>query len=185
MRWTQSAIRLSVAVALPLVVASCAPVRVNSYVGREFDLRRYHTYAWAPADTFSTGDPRLDNNTFFIERVQRAVDGQLRRKGFEKTAEGQPDFLIHYHARVEQRLEPSEFHPGQSGCQTGDCGPSVYDAGTLLIDFIDPRSNQLMWRGWAERALDGVIDNQAWLDETIDDAVTRIMARLPGARSPS
>jgi hypothetical protein len=36
-----------------------------------------------------------------------------------------------------------------------------------------------MWRGWAERGLEGVIDDQAWMDTAIDDAVTRIMARLP------
>ena len=177
--WTQSVVRVSLAAALSLGLASCAPVRVNSYVGRDVDLRRYHTYAWAPADTFSTGDARLDNNTFFIERLQRAVDAQLGQKGFEKVVGGQPDFVIHYHARIEQRLLSSEFHPGQIGCQAGDCGPSVYDAGTLLIDFTDPRSNQLMWRGWAERGLDGVIDDQAWMDAAIDDAVTRIMARLP------
>jgi len=179
MQWTQSAVRLSLAATLALVLASCAPVRVNSYLGRDVDLRRYHTYTWAAADTFSTGDARLDNNTFFIERVRRAVDGELRQKGFEKIAVGQPDFVIHYHARIEQRLDANEFHPGQPGCQTGDCGPSVYDAGTLLIDFTDPRSNQLMWRGWAERSLEGVIDDQAWMEMTIDDAVTRIMARLP------
>lgn len=178
MPWTQSAVRLSLAAAMSLVLASCAPVRVNSYVGRGVDLHRYHTYAWAPADTFSTGDARLDNNTFFIERVQRAVDGQLHQRGFEKV-EGKPDFVIHYHARVEQRLDSRDFHPEEPPCQTSECRPSVYDAGTLLIDFMDPRSNQLMWRGWAERGLDGVIDDQTWMDATIDDAVRRIMARLP------
>ena len=178
MQWTQSAVRLSLAAMMSLVLASCAPVRVNSYVGRDVDLRRFHTYAWAPADTFSTGDARLDNNTFFIERLQRAVDGQLRQRGFEKV-EGNPDFLVHYHARVEQRLHSGDFHPGEPACQAGDCRPSVYDAGTLLIDFMDSRSHQLMWRGWAERGLDGVIDDQTWMDATIDDAVARIMARLP------
>jgi hypothetical protein len=164
---------------MSLMLASCAPVRVNSYVGRDVDLRRYHTYAWAPADTFSTGDARLDNNTFFSERVQQAVDGQLRHKGFEKVGEGPPDFVIHYHARIGQRIDSGEFDAGQQVCDAGGCRPSVYDAGTLLIDFIDARSNQLMWRGWAERGLDGVIDDQTWMDNTIDDAVTRIMARLP------
>jgi hypothetical protein len=179
MQWTHSAVRLSLAAAMSLMLAACAPVRVDSYVGREVDLRGYHTYAWAAPNTLSTGDARLDNNTFFIERVHTAVDGQLRRKGFEKVAEGQPDFVIHYHARVEQRLDSSEFHPGASGCESGGCGPLVYDAGTLLIDFIDFRSNQLMWRGWAERGLDGVIDDQALMDAAVDDAVTRIIARLP------
>src|SRR5688572_2510616 len=104
MQSTLLSVSLSMAVTASLLLASCAPVRVNSYVGRDVDLRRYHTYAWAPPDTFSTGDPRLDNNTFFSERVQRAVDGHLRDKGFERAGEGQPDFVVHYHARVQQRL---------------------------------------------------------------------------------
>ena len=179
MRWTQSAVRLSLAAAMSVVLASCAPVRVNSYVGRDVDLRRYHTYAWAPADTFSTGDARLDNNTFFIERVHQAVDGHLRQKGFEKVGSGQPDFVVHYHARVEQRLDSKEFRAGEPGCQGSDCRPFVYDAGTLLIDLVDPRSNQLMWRGWVERGLEGVVDDQTWMDQTVDDAVKRIMERFP------
>lgn len=176
---TQLSVRLTVGVIASLLLSSCAPVRVSSYAGRNLDLRRYHTYAWASPGTFSTGDPRLDNNTFFVERVQRAVDSHLRQKGFEKAGEGQPDFVVHYHARVEQRLDSKEFRPGEPSCDTADCRPFVYDAGTLLIDFVDPRTNDLLWRGWAERALQGVVDDQTWMDETIDDAVTRIMARLP------
>ena len=179
MQPTQFSASLGVAIVASLLVASCAPVRVNSYVGRDLDLRQYHTYAWATPDTFSTGDPRLDNNTFFIERVQRAVDSHLRQKGFEKVGDGQPDFVVHYHARVEQRLDLTELRSGEPRCQTGDCRPFAYDAGTLLIDFVDPRSNQLMWRGWAERGLQGVVDDQAWMDQAVDDAVRRIMERFP------
>ena len=178
MHWTQSAVCLSVAT-MSLMLTSCAPVRIHSYVGHDVDVRRYHSYAWAAPDAFSTGDARLDNNAFFIERVERAVDGQLRQKGFERAATGQPDFVIHYHARIEQRIDSREFHPGEADCRTDDCRPSVYDAGTLLLDFIDARSNELMWRGWAERSLDGVIDDQTWMNTTIDDAVARIMARFP------
>jgi len=176
---TQLSVRLSLVMIAALLLASCAPIGVDSYVGRDLDLRRYHTYAWAPPDAFSTGDPRLDNNTFFIERVQQAVDGQLRQKGFEKVSAGQPDVVVHYHARVEQRLDSSVLRPGEPDCQTGDCGPVVYDAGTLLIDFVDPRSNQLIWRGWAERGLQGVVDNQTLMDAAVDDAVRRIMERFP------
>jgi hypothetical protein len=179
MQLSQSLVRLSVVTIASLLVGSCAPVRVNSYVGRDLDLRRYHTYAWAPPDTFTTGDPRLDNNTFFGERVQQAVDGHLRQRGFEKVGGAQPDFVVHYHARVEQRLDSTELRPGEPRCQTGDCRPFVYDAGTLLIDVVDPRSNQLLWRGWAERGLEGVVDDQTWMDATVDDAVRRIMERFP------
>ena len=40
-------------------------MRVDSFTERGVDIRQYRTYEWGPADTFSTGDPRLDNNRFF------------------------------------------------------------------------------------------------------------------------
>ena len=172
-------LRLIVIVTASLWLVSCAPVRVHSYAERDLDVHRYHAYTWAPPDAFSTGDPRLDNNTFFIERIQRAVDGHLRQKGFERVERRQPDFVVHYHARVEQRLDSTELRPWEPACQSGDCRPFVYAAGTLLIDVVDARSNRLMWRGAAERGLEGVIDDQALMEATVDDAVKRIMERFP------
>jgi len=176
---TRTSTHMSLIVAASLLLASCAPMRVDSYVQRGLDVRQYHTYAWAPPDTFSTGDPRLDNNTFFSERIQRAVDGHLRRKGFERVDGRQADFLVHYHARVEQRLNSADLRIAEPGCHPEDCRPFVYDAGTLLIEIVDSRTNRLVWRGWAERGLDGVIDNQTWMDAVVDDAVRRIMERFP------
>ncbi len=62
---------------------------------------------------------------------------------------------------------------------TNDCRPEVYDAGTLMVDFMDRRTNRLAWRGWAERSFDGVVDDQKWMEATIDKTVARILARLP------
>jgi hypothetical protein len=87
--------------------------------------------------------------------------------------------VIHIHARVDQRIESDAIDREYSRCESGGCRPFVYDAGTLLLDFIDTRTHQLAWRGWAERSLDGAIDNQDWLEATIDDAVAKILARLP------
>jgi hypothetical protein len=63
-------------------------VRINSYALRGVDFQQYRTYAWAPADGLSTGDPRFDNNRFFSERVEKAVDRQLASRGFEKRESG-------------------------------------------------------------------------------------------------
>ena len=66
---------------LALTVAGCGAVRVNSYAERGFDLQRYHTFGWGPADQHSTGDPRLDNRSEgeLSERLAkaRAVTGWL------------------------------------------------------------------------------------------------------------
>jgi hypothetical protein len=157
---------------------ACAALTVNSYVESRVDLRSYQTFNWAPPDTFSTGDPRLDHNRFFDERVRMQVERGLAGRGFEKTADA-PDLLVHYHASVNQRIDTSDLDRSDEHCEERDCAPDVYDAGTLVIDIVERRTKRLIWRGWAEGSLEGVIDDQEWLEKRIDDAVARILSRLP------
>lgn len=63
-----------------------------------------------------------------------------------------------------------------------DTRPAVYDAGTLFVDLVDARTGAVVWRGWAEGSLDGAIDDQVWLEARVDEAVRRIMQRLPAPR---
>ena len=101
------------------------------------------------------------------------------RADFEKRESGAADVLIHMHARIDQRIESDAIDREYARCDVSDCRPFVYEAGTLLLDFIDTRTNQLAWRGWAEGGFDGAIDNQDWMEARIDDAVAKILARLP------
>jgi hypothetical protein len=164
---------------LALALAGCATLRVNSYADRGADFSRYRSYAWAERGAFATGDPRLDNNRFFSQRVEEAVNMQLAAHGLEQTSAGTADLLVHIHARVDQRLDTADFDPIDGHCIEPDCRPEVYDAGTLMVDLMDRRTNRLAWRGWAEGSFDGVIDDQKWMEATIDKAVASILARLP------
>jgi hypothetical protein len=109
------------------------------------------TYTRGPADTQATGDPRLDNNRFFHERIQTDVENGLNARGFEKTTAGSPDVLIHYHASVTQTFNANGADQPYVTCD--DCEPYVYDAGTIVVDLVDARTRRLVWRGWAEGAL--------------------------------
>ena len=171
--------RLAVVIAAILTLSACATVRIDSYLDRGADFGRYRSYAWGPSDIFSTGDPRLDNNRFFTERVQAAVDRQLTTRGLEKTRGGASDLVVHIHASVTQRLDVDAIDREYRPCDIADCRAKVYEAGTLMLDLIDARTNTLAWRGWAEGSFDGVIDDQRWLEETIDTAVEKMLARLP------
>jgi uncharacterized protein DUF4136 len=164
-----------------LALTGCASMNVSSLLERENSFPRYRTYNWAPPEALETGDPRLDNNPFFHERIQADVEKQLAARGFEKTASGVPDLLIHYRASVRQRVDVNGVDPESAYCKNEDaCRPYAYEAGTLLIDLVDTRTDKLVWRGWAEDSVDGVIDNQRLMEEKIDKAVTRILQRLPG-----
>lgn len=164
------------------MLAACASMKVDSFLSREADFGRYRSYTWAAPDRLSTGDPRLDNNPFFQKRLQSDVDRHLAAKGFEKQPATSPDLVVHFHASLTQQIDVNGVDRVFGQCETPECQPSVYEAGTIVIDLVDTRTNKLVWRGWASDNLDGVIDNQDWLEQKIDQAVVRIMDRLP--RSP-
>lgn len=104
-RFMNGALTSIVAVTSIWLAAGCATMNVNSYAERGIDLRQYRTYNWGPPETWSTGDPRLDNNRFFDERVRARVEKELARRGFEKAGSQQPDLLVHYHASVSQEID--------------------------------------------------------------------------------
>jgi hypothetical protein len=143
------------------LLSACAPIRVNSFLERGATLTPYRTYAWAPTDRLSTGDPRLDNNPFFQRRLQAGVETQLGTKGFQKAdAASASDLVIHYHASVSQQI-------------------SVSGVDQDVLDLVDRRTNKLVWRGWATTTFDNIIDNQRLFEQTIDAALRKIFDRLP------
>ena len=169
--------RAALGVLSAAALLACASTQVNSFLDRGVDLQRYRTYSWGPPDAVATGDPRLDNNEFFHSRMHAQVETQLATRGFEPAARGTADLLVHYHVSVTQRIDVNSVDQKYGYCD--NCKPEVYDAGTLTLDLVDARSHRLVWRGWAARSFDGVLDRQEWMERQIDDAVTRIVARLP------
>jgi hypothetical protein len=163
-----------------IALAGCA-VAVRSYVDRRADFSQYRTYAWGAADTFTTGDPRLDNNTFFRDRLQKAADARFAARGFEQTELESADLVLHYHMNVTQRIDVNQMDQQYGYCD--DCRAEVYDAGTLTLDLVETRTGRLVWRGWSERSLSGVLDDQDWMDRQVEDAVAQILERLPIPRS--
>ena len=173
--------RFAAVVISALTLTGCASMQVNSFVERGIDFTQYHTYAWATNDQLVTGDPRLDNNPFFLERLQASVERQLATKGFEKTTSGTPELVLHYHASITQRIDVNRVDREYGYCYDEDCRARVteYEAGTLVLDIVDARTNRVIWRGWAQDSVEGVLDNQDRMARKIDEAVKRMLERLP------
>jgi hypothetical protein len=165
-------IRLASLLVTALTFSACAPMRVRSYAvpGARMSDR---TYDWASAEAQSTGDPRLDNNPFFHARVQAAIERQLERRSFQRR--DNPAVRLHYYVSVTEELSYGSSQP-ELDFQGGR--PEVHEKGSLVIDLTDAVTGHLIWRGWAEADIDGMVNDQKWMEQTIDDAVARIMRRL-------
>lgn len=133
---------------------SCATtMNVSTHVERGLDLSRYRTLEWGPPDALPTGDARLDKDPFFKDHVQGAVEKGLSARGFDLTSSESADLLIHYHANITNRIDVNRVDRVYGYCARDDCPPGIveYEAGTLVLDMVDARTNRLIWRGWAQR----------------------------------
>ena len=173
--------RLAAVAVAALALTACATMTVSSHVERGLDFAQYRSYNWGPPDRLPTGDPRLDSNPFFQDHLQGAVEKQLAAKGFERSTSGKPDLLIHYHASINRRINLTEVDRDYGYCYDNDCRARVieYEAGTLVLDIVDTRTNRVIWRGWAQDSVEDVLDNEDRMARKINEAVRRMLERLP------
>jgi hypothetical protein len=174
-------VKLTALAAVALALTGCATMTVSSHVQRGLDFAQYRTYEWGPADALPTGDPRLDENPFFKDHLQGAVEKGLAARGLELTGSGTPDLLIHYHASISQRIDVNRRDREYGYCSGSECPGEVfeYEAGTLVLDLVDARTNRVIWRGWARHTVEDMLENPDRMASRIDEAVRRMLERLP------
>lgn len=159
---------------------------VSSHLQHGQNFATYRTYDWGPADALPTGDPRLDKDPFFQDHVLGAVEKEMAARGFERSTTAWPDLLIHYHAAISRRIDVNLVDRQSGVCYDEDCSTRVieYEAGTLVIDFVDAHTNRVIWRGWAQNSIEDVLDNRDRMARRIDEAVRRMLDQFPHAVMP-
>jgi hypothetical protein len=93
--------------------------------------------------------------------VRENLEFQFSAIGMEKVST-EPDFLFAFYAKSVLRTRwqtPSHGGPSSSG----NAAPEGYEVGTLVVDIVDRKSNQVVWRGIATKTLSPTRDkaNQA------------------------
>lgn len=176
--------------AFAFLAMSCAPsVSVKYDYDKETDFASLKTFDWLPVPTTAVGSVKaaVERNSLLDKRVKTAVNEQLVAKGLTQNA-GNPDVLVTYHVGVDDKINVTDWGYGYAGYgRYYGMGPSTVDVyqykeGTLLIDIIDAKSKQLIWRG----AGTGTVDPEAPAEkreQRLNNAIARIMANFPPSKS--
>lgn len=167
-----------------LAVSGCSSLRVSRDYDAARDFSPLKTYAWQHDVQPQSGDPRIDNS-LLDERVRRAVDDTLAKKGFRQVERGEADFLVAYFRNYRSRISGSSWSAGagrSSYSRYGGVGYgsdiSEYDQSVLTIDIIDPVNDRTIWRGVGTRTVyEGSSPNK--LTRIVNDSVARIMKKFP------
>ncbi len=176
----------SIVLLLFVVLAGCSTMQVHSDHDPSANFAGLKTYDWTKAAKKVTGDPRLDNPAL-DQRIRELIQLQLAKQGYALAPGGTPDFLVGYHVALEKKLAVSTMNDyygyragwGWSyGAGTGTMMPQSYtyeyEQGSLIIDVVNPKTHDLMWRGSAQAEV-----NRKKGREQLNEAVTRILERFP------
>lgn len=137
---------------LGLLVVSAAAQTVQSDFDRTFRFSNLKTFSFAVQRRAAT-DP-LANDTLNDGRIRTGLETQLQANGFRTEIES-PDFVIAYYVTSKNRLNVQDYSLGAPRLWGNrDIRVNQYSEGTLMVDFIDGKTNQVVWRGRATGALE-------------------------------
>jgi hypothetical protein len=160
-------------------------MKVDTDHDPQANFGQYKTYAWAPEPTPPSGPHPIVQNTLFEKRLKESVDSQLPSRGLRPAAPGeQPDLLIFHHAHTQNEISSTNsgvgmgYYGGYPWGFGGYWGPSdvyEYKEGTIILDFVDPKNQQLVWRGVASDAINPAGPSP----DQIKEAVKKMLAQYP------
>jgi len=174
-RWTLAA------GACAAIAAGCSTAAVKTTSPARFDASAYRTYAWGtPAPVLVANEERERDAAVLEWTIRSAIDRTLAAKGYQRIEVGDPDFLVDFGVRLEEKSADTfgEYikyrdEGGQQGL--GSAFVFGYEQGSLAIEVTDARSDARLWTGSERTVLD---DGQ---DVTkLEDAAGRILAAFPG-----
>jgi len=160
----------------------CSSISVTTDFDEKVDFTRLSTYSWmsAPEQPAADIQKELASNTLIEGRVKRAVDEHLAAKGIRKTTHD-PDILVTFHTGVQDKVNVQSWGYGY-GWGWGPGGANVstihYQEGTLILDFIDPKTNKLMWRGAGKKVISEKTTPEK-SEKEIKEAVKKILEKYP------
>ena len=182
--------RVTGAGALMLVAVTAAfAMSVKSDYEKSFDFSRLRTFAFK--SDRASNDP-LSTNTIEAQRIQNALSAQLSANGFSPAPDN-PDFVVAFYSRKKQETRVQDVGPGFGygpgfgwgygipgrGRWRWGLGPDIwttnYTQGCIMADIIDPRNNEVVWRGVVTDTVNGINQSEKQSDQAAKDLVQRFM----------
>jgi len=147
-------------------------VTYNFMPGTNFS--QYHTYKWVQIPS------NVHPNQIVNQEIIDAINNVLASKGFTLTTGEKADLYVGYQCSVDQERQWNAWGMG-GGLRWGGMGSatsSTITNGTLAVDFYDPTSQQLIWRGQATNTLNPS-GNQEKDMKKLNKATQKLLKNFP------
>lgn len=174
---------------LHLLLSGCSSVtKVYSEEEPGVNLYKYRTFDWLDTKSVKQGNsgPQWLNERA-ENKIRSSVETQMGRYGL-KPCDERPDLLLHFHIVIKNEVFYIQdwWCDEETGTEFGRCHrlrPVNYQEGTLVIDFMDAKTGNQVWRGAAVGVLENVAPEKA--DARIEEAVRLIFEKFPEKPIPT
>ena len=137
-----------------VAAAGCSTLETSVDWDRTKDFSGYKTWAWK--------DDGSITNDLLAKRIQNGIAAELASKGLTR-ADANPDLWIAVHARLSKQTRVDYYNSGWGyGWYGGYYGGGMtmstatvreIPVGTLIVDLVDAKRKDLVWRGIATDTL--------------------------------
>ena len=181
--------KLSVLFVAVAAVAGCSTVQVRSTASPNASLSQLRTFAFMTPVREDTRAAQLAESPAG-QQIRNQITQDLVDKGYTPAPAGvAPDFLVAYRGLLERKTDIQSWPYAGPGWGWGwgwgwggwawggpDVTISQYTEGTLVVDFVDPRTHQVVWRGTATSVVSHPHNPNL---QKVAKAVDKLMKRLP------
>jgi hypothetical protein len=134
-------------------------------------------------------------NDLIARRLTTALEQHLRARGYQVVTPAEADMFVSFYVTTENRTDVRTYNDGFgygrcwdpyrcAGWASPEISVQHYTQGTLFVDFIDPESKTLQWRGTTSKRLPSNPTQQE-RDELVNLVVGAIIDQYPPGRVPA
>lgn len=154
----------------------CSSMTVRADHDSQYDFSTNSSFALFERQGKEPRRPQM--SPIVDQRISYTIAAELKVKGLESTSPRNADLLVTFYTAVQRRVVI--HHSGWYGWRRWGWGGGArwvnsYPEGTLVIDIIDRRDRQLVWRGVGESAFTKMNPS----DEKVAKKVSKILASFP------
>lgn len=176
----QLAMKYQFILSIILIMGCSQQIVVHTDYDPDYDLWKYNTFDWGKKINIEEGQNPLHYNELNDKRIKTAFQEQLSKRGYKITTES-PDLILHYHIIVKDQsivvTEPSGLVYGPYWTRM-NTSTYTYREGTLILDIMDKKTNNLIWRGWAVTDVKESYTPKE-IESLINTTVSKIFRKFP------
>ena len=169
-----------------LFVSCLAPIYVSQDYDRRANFASYKTFDWMPKPEKMPPNARqaIESSPLLGQRIKEITGQLLTAKGLTQSSDN-PDILINYYLSFRERYDIAEwgyFYGPFWAYRWPYLGPYdayAYQQGTLVLDFVDAKKKEMVWRGVADQALPDYSRTPAISDDDLRKILTKLVALYP------